>query len=645
MATIKEMDFPFAALKIDKNLKSQIKNHKSKMKPLLLISILLLLSPLSLMAQRFTVENFRADPGDISARQSPRTDVNGNQCAIIKVRSNINDLNFDSNIGITDVVLKNSEHWLYVSPLERNIKFMKDGFISLDYNLPLRIEASGVYILELLATDVPAKTLPVTIRLTPADATLYLNGKLVNNTAPHQLAPGANTIRIEKTDFQTIEKTITISEQQVFFEFKLERQPDAGLQIETIPADAAIYLDGIALGTSPIAVFYKPGTYPIRIVKEGYVTIENAMLDVKLPNTRKSYTLEENVGYITINTHNGAAVFINDQRISNPKNVKLSPQLLRIKVSMPKTKDLEQQIVLRRNDRLTLDMYPDVQTASIQIAVTPFNAIIELTGDAGERYTAEGMKIFENIPIGTYTIKVTAQGHETKQESLTLKTGERQSKSIRLSETQIAKPTAEQTASNTAANMNFGTVYNPKTGKTWMDRNLGANRVAQSSTDSEAYGDLYQWGRGTDGHEKRTSGTTSTLSSSNNPGHGNFILAPNSPHDWRNPQNPNLWQGVNGTNNPCPPGFRLPTEAEWEAERQSWSNNNAADAFKSPLRLPVAGNRNGSNGSLGLVGSYGSYWSATVDGTNARRLYFYSSNALMDSDNRAYGRSVRCLKD
>lgn len=40
-----------------------------------------------------------------------------------------------------------------------------------------------------------------------------------------------------------------------------------------------------------------------------------------------------------------------------------------------------------------------------------------------------------------------------------------------------------------------------------MDRNLGVSRIATSSTDSEAYGDLYQWGRLSDGHEKRTSPT------------------------------------------------------------------------------------------------------------------------------------------
>jgi len=33
-----------------------------------------------------------------------------------------------------------------------------------------------------------------------------------------------------------------------------------------------------------------------------------------------------------------------------------------------------------------------------------------------------------------------------------------------------------------------------------MDRNLGASQVAKSPTDPLSFGDLFQWGRGTDGH-------------------------------------------------------------------------------------------------------------------------------------------------
>ena len=50
-----------------------------------------------------------------------------------------------------------------------------------------------------------------------------------------------------------------------------------------------------------------------------------------------------------------------------------------------------------------------------------------------------------------------------------------------------------------------------------MDRNPGASQVATASNDGQAYGDLYQWGQLSDGHEKRKPGTTSSLSSSNIP--------------------------------------------------------------------------------------------------------------------------------
>ncbi|TVQ66901.1 MAG: hypothetical protein EA363_12740 [Balneolaceae bacterium] len=179
-------------------------------------------------------------------------------------------------------------------------------------------------------------------------------------------------------------------------------------------------------------------------------------------------------------------------------------------------------------------------------------------------------------------------------------------------------------------------VTNPVTGRVWMDRNLGASRAATSSTDTLAYGDLYQWGRPADGHQKRNSPTTSTLSSSDQPGHGSFILAPDRPYNWRSPRNNDLWQGVNGINNPCPAGYRLPTETEWSTERASWHSKNATGAFDSPLKLPMAGNRNETSGSLLVVGSAGHYWSG--DGAMS-----FTSNTF--TYRRATGASVRCIKD
>jgi uncharacterized protein (TIGR02145 family) len=195
-------------------------------------------------------------------------------------------------------------------------------------------------------------------------------------------------------------------------------------------------------------------------------------------------------------------------------------------------------------------------------------------------------------------------------------------------------------------------VTNPITGRTWMDRNLGASRAATSQSDSASFGDLYQWGRGVDGHQLRNSSTTLTLSSRDQPGNRSFIVInPPSyltPQDWRSPQNNTLWRGVNGINNPCPNGYRLPTEEELNEERLSWSTNDAAGAFSSPLKLPTAGYRLNNNGSIinsGVNGD-GYYWSSTVDNEYSYSLYFHQvNNTLTRINNRAIGLSVRCIKD
>ena len=134
-------------------------------------------------------------------------------------------------------------------------------------------------------------------------------------------------------------------------------------------------------------------------------------------------------------------------------------------------------------------------------------------------------------------------------------------------------------------------------GNYWLDRNLGASEVATSKTDTAGYGSLYQWGRGSDGHQVPTSGTTGTLSSTDNPGTSLFIIG-NNLNDWRSSQNNALWQGVNGTNNPCPTGFRLPTQTEWATLVTAASITNDTTAYSSSLKLPLAGYRDDYGGLL-----------------------------------------------
>lgn len=193
----------------------------------------------------------------------------------------------------------------------------------------------------------------------------------------------------------------------------------------------------------------------------------------------------------------------------------------------------------------------------------------------------------------------------------------------------------------------YGVIVSTVTGKSWLDRNLGSSAVATSLTDTAGYGDLFQWGRGADGHQLRTSGKTSTPSSTDSPGNSDFIYgnsAPSNYGDWRIPQNDNLWQGSAGVNNPCPTGWHVPTKDEWIAETNTMDATSAFTALKLTLqgyRSEISGNVN-----AGSQGTSGYYWSSTVEPSLDSYCKIIAPGAFNISvADRTIGMAVRCIKD
>jgi uncharacterized protein (TIGR02145 family) len=198
------------------------------------------------------------------------------------------------------------------------------------------------------------------------------------------------------------------------------------------------------------------------------------------------------------------------------------------------------------------------------------------------------------------------------------------------------------------------TVYNAATGETWMSYNVGASNIPTSLTDTAGYGFLFQWGRAADGHQivrPTPSGTTTTLAANNTSKNGGLYIIGTSTSDYYNwipTRNHTSWQGTNGgTNNPCPTGFRLPTNAEFNTEINSWLTPNGDGAFNSSLRLTYCGIRDVfNNGNLSFVGTRGYYW--TRDNRNG--VYYYKAILSTSVDNSrdaaaGNGMAVRCIKD
>jgi uncharacterized protein (TIGR02145 family) len=191
--------------------------------------------------------------------------------------------------------------------------------------------------------------------------------------------------------------------------------------------------------------------------------------------------------------------------------------------------------------------------------------------------------------------------------------------------------------------------------KVFKCHNLGADATANPFTpDWRLNGSYYQWGKSAVAALAPTgSGSTQTNAAAVS-GWSTNVAADGS---WAD--------GSKTGNDPCPAGFRVPTDAQWRAVIDeslnptatfagTWGTDNTnynagwrVGSGSSGLYLPAAGARRNTNGALDGRGSDCNYWSSTGQSSpNAFLLYvnrsFYGY-PFMASNHRNTGASLRCI--
>ncbi|QKJ22725.1 Ig-like domain-containing protein [Poseidonibacter lekithochrous] len=188
-------------------------------------------------------------------------------------------------------------------------------------------------------------------------------------------------------------------------------------------------------------------------------------------------------------------------------------------------------------------------------------------------------------------------------------------------------------------------VTSPKTGKIWLDRNLGANEVCNGSNDALCVGDYFQWGRKLNGHEKKNSLTSNELITSDVSNDGKFITVQSAPFHWEDAQRSDeLWTGTNAINNVCPSGFKVPNKYELEAEFTNNSTVNPKDSF---LKIPTSSYRS-ENGSMNVSNTDTYLWTSNSKSS----LISFDAYVLRFADKISFTSihttkaiPLRCIKD
>ncbi len=341
-------------------------------------------------ADEFVVRSFKPAPNDLSAIQYQYLDVNDEKSAIIKVRTDLRKLSFDSGKNLVkDVEFKNGEFWLYVSPGEKRLTVIKEGFITLHYQIEIPIRSSKVYVLEITNKDKGmAETGSMLINTVPQGAEVKIRelsaleletpAKLLNYPAfPY-------SIEIAKNRYKPIDTILTIHPLETITH-NITLVPVWGdLIIDVQPPDAEIYIDGEFFGTGSQELIseqsgIKTGTHTVTAIRDKYHSSEKTVEITRGNNGTLEFNLRPKTGYLGIDVSPAdAQVMINGKLIETlPYADSILIGTYNISINQEGYKSINRTIELTENQRT--DLFEEMEhTRQVRITSEPSGAAIYL---------------------------------------------------------------------------------------------------------------------------------------------------------------------------------------------------------------------------------------------------------------------------
>jgi len=215
----------------------------------------------------------------------------------------------------------------------------------------------------------------------------------------------------------------------------------------------------------------------------------------------------------------------------------------------------------------------------------------------------------------------------------------------------------------------YGIVTSPDTGRVWLDKNLGAQRVCTKMKDIKCIGDFFQWGRAFDGHQlppgfnTKAEEFTVEISESLDVTHGKFIKSYSD--DWvtidvNGSKRSDRWMKTDGSSI-CPVGFRVPTIKELEAETVVHHKNRSSMVSYGDKKLFNGFLKLGLTAGYFITGSQIEWTPIDMRGSGITAGYLWSSTPYSSDDSyiieykptgvyttlipRVAGFNVRCIRD
>ncbi len=411
---------------------------------ILVLAMLLGLS-LPVSAQEFDVRSFEADPSDVAASRYPRTTVNDERAALVKIVTNIDGMLFESNLGIVDVERKEAEYWVYVPPRERRIRLMAPSYIAKDINMPEPAQSNMVYQMVVATKGIAMPTtdlVQVTFRMNQENVSIQTNNRTAvlstGSTSRHSLPRGTHSFRFIKQGFEELVVDLDLQEDQDVAIDLVPGEPETSLAlpgfitVESEPSGATVFLNEQRVGATPYMGRQPAGAFTLMISHpmyhehtEQFVLAEGETVNLPLAE------LTPRFGYYAVNTiPRGAEVQLNGRTIGTSPlaRTEISSGEHELRIRMPLYHDHTETFIIEDGDDKNFNIELKEAFGQLFINSEPSGADVYVDG------RRVGVTPYENLqkPSGSYVVRLTKDLHSDANEQVTVADGERTERLITL---------------------------------------------------------------------------------------------------------------------------------------------------------------------------------------------------------------------
>ena len=300
-------------------------NNNMKKIILLITVCFLSIHTLSAYGQGIEISSIKANLNDGSAFRAP-VDSNGNQCGLVKVKSNIKNINFEGEI-IGDVKYDMNEYSIFMSKGAKSLTVVPPNYLPVSVQFPnydiTEIESKTTYEMTIKEKKNNLKKSEVVITVTPKDAVLRLDNFTlmnVNKDGYYKLYLPKKTwiCSAEAEGYETTTRPLTSGKQKVDINIELKSKW-AYLDISCYNKDADIYIDGIKKSQGVWKGKILAGTHTIE-TKLKYHKSDRKTVTLKSEEKRSLYIipLDRNTSTVNIKWLNNMAqakVFLDGKEV------------------------------------------------------------------------------------------------------------------------------------------------------------------------------------------------------------------------------------------------------------------------------------------------------------------------------------------